>query len=252
MEDIFAKLVELRQRGEKSALCIVTESRGSVPRKAGAKMIVYGNREIYGTVGGGNIELKAIDKAVEVMMRNQPRKFVFNLEDDADMHCGGSVEMYIEPVVSGSPLIIFGAGHVGAALGKLAGDFGFNVTFVDNRPDLLTDLENSGFKVINQDFTEAAKTMDSGEDSFLVVTTPKHMYDEAVTGFLGRKPSRYLGMIGSRKKVEDAKKAFKEQYQMTSEQINRIDMPIGLPFNAETPREIAISILAKLIHVRNS
>ncbi len=141
MEDVYAKLVDLNHRRENSVLCIVTDTSGSVPRKAGAKMIVTGDGKIYGTVGGGKIEQLVIGKAREMMGESMPQKMNLNLRDDADMHCGGAVEVYLEPSMPGSELIIFGAGHVGTALANMSLDFGFEVTLVDNRSELLSRLK---------------------------------------------------------------------------------------------------------------
>lgn len=252
MEDLFAKIIELKHTGINSALCTLTETSGSVPRKAGSKMIVAENGEIYGTVGGGTIEMQIIEKAGQVIKSNSPAKFFFNLEENSDMHCGGSVEVFIEPLKSRDELFIFGAGHVGMALARLARSFGFNSTMVDDREFLLNVAKEEGFATIKGDFIRAAKNLQTNEHTFLVVTTPKHKYDEEVTAILGKQPFKFLGMIGSRKKVALAAKNFKEQYLLSDAQIEKINMPIGIPFNAQTPEEIAISILAKLIDVKNS
>jgi len=252
MEDIYAKLVELRNRGENCVLCIVTETRGSVPRKAGARMAVTAGRRVFGTIGGGNVEFQVIEKAMEMLGHNVSQKISFDLEEDSEMHCGGAVEVYIESIVAANRLYIFGAGHVGSALAGLAKEFGFRVTLIDNRDDLLAKAEENGFEVIRGAFVDVARNLETNDQSYLVVTTPKHKYDEEVTGILGKKVSKYLGMIGSRKKVAGARKSYIENKILTEAQINRIDMPIGLSFNAQTPGEIAVSILAKLIDVKNN
>jgi len=252
MEDLFAKIIELKHAGVNSALCTLTETSGSVPRKAGSKMIVTELGEIYGTVGGGNIEMQIVEKAGQVIKANSPAKFFFNLEENSEMHCGGSVEVFIEPMKTRDKLIIFGAGHVGLALARLVRPFGFNVSLVDERESLLNVAEGEGFATIKGDFIRAAEDLQTNEHTFLVVTTPKHKYDEEVTAVLGKLPYKYLGMIGSRKKVALATKTFKDKYALSDAQIDNIDMPIGIPFNAQTPEEIAVSILAKLIDVKNS
>jgi xanthine dehydrogenase accessory factor len=102
------------------------------------------------------------------------------------------------------------------------------------------------------EFVKAAETLETNENTFLVVTTPKHKYDEEVTGILAAKSFKYLGMIGSKKKVALAIQNYKKRKTLTDTQIQNINMPIGIPFNAQTPEEIAVSILAKLIDVKNS
>jgi len=252
MEDLFAKIIELKHTGVNSALCTLTATTGSVPRKAGSKMVVVESGETYGTVGGGNIEMQIIEKAGQVIKANSPAKFLFNLKEDSEMHCGGSVEVFIEPMKSRDELVIFGAGHVGMALARIARAYGFNPTIVDDREFLLNVAKEEGFATIKSNFIRAAEDLQTNEHAFLVVTTPKHKYDEEVTAILGKRPYKYLGMIGSRKKVALATKNFKDKYLLNDAQIEKINMPIGIPFNAQTPAEIAISILAKLIDVKNS
>jgi xanthine dehydrogenase accessory factor len=252
MIDIYAKIVELKKAGMRSALCTLTETKGSVPRKAGAKMIVTAQNEVYGTVGGGAVEMEIIGNAARIIAENKSAKFRFDLEEQLEMHCGGMVEVFIEPLIPNYPLIIFGAGHVGMALARLAKQFGFSVTLMDNRESLLKTIQNEGFETVHGEFSALAAELETSENSFLVVATPKHQFDETVTGILGVKPFKYLGMIGSRKKVAVAIENFRQQKILTDEQISRIDMPIGVPFNAQTPEEIAVSILAKLIDVKNS
>jgi xanthine dehydrogenase accessory factor len=214
-------------------------------------MLVTSDARTYGTVGGGAIELKIIDLAKEVMQNNKAIKQRFDLENELEMHCGGFVEVYIEAIAPLRELYIFGAGHVGFALAQLAHDFGFNVCLVDNRKDLIEAGQAKGFRCLEGDFVEEARKLQTTPNTYLVVTTPKHQYDEDVTGLLAAKDSKYLGMIGSKKKVALARKHFTEQKLLNPEQIERIDMPIGIPFNAQTPNEIAVSILAKLIDVKN-
>ncbi len=251
MDDIFAKVIEIQQAGIMSALCILTETGGSVPRKAGAKMLVTSDERTFGTVGGGAIELKIIALAKEVMQSNKALKQRFDLENELEMHCGGFVEVYIEAISPLRKLYIFGAGHVGFALAQLARDFGFNVCLVDNRKELIEAGLENGFCCIEGEFVQQAKDLHITANTYLVVTTPKHQYDEDVTGILAAKESKYLGMIGSKKKVALARQHFGELHSLSQAQIERIDMPIGIPFNAQTPKEIAVSILAKLIDVKN-
>jgi xanthine dehydrogenase accessory factor len=251
MENIFAKILELERTGQPAALCIVTATSGSSPRKAGAKLLVTADRKIYGTVGGGAIELEVIEQAMEVIQNGQPAVFSFNLANDLAMHCGGKMDVYIEPMLPALELIIFGAGHIGAFLAKIAPDFGFRVTLVDPREEISMPLIQKGYTVIQDDFVEAARKLKTNQSSCLLAVSPKHTYDHEITAILGQKEFLYLGMIGSSNKVAQAKKYFRENNLLSEEQIARIDMPVGIRFNAETPQEIALSILAKLIDVKN-
>lgn len=251
-KEILAKVDEISKAGKRAALCIVTATSGSTPRKAGSKMLVIEDGQIFGTIGGGSIEKKVIEEALNICRKNQPVKLNFDLEDDLAMHCGGNMEVYVEPLIPQSRLVIFGAGHVGSALGRYATDFGFRVMFVDERDEFAEKMLQSGFEAIHGDFAEEAQSLQSDSNTYLVVVTPKHAYDQEVTSILAKKEFAYLGMIGSKRKVAEAKRFYLENKILAPEEIDRIDMPIGVPFNAQTPEEIAISILAKLIDVKNT
>ncbi len=252
MNEIFTKLDEIQRSGKCAAMVIVTHTTGSTPRKAGSKMIVDENGQIFGTIGGGNIERKVIAEAVRIAKSSGAERLIFDLENDAEMHCGGSVEVYVEPVKPLQKLVIFGAGHVGAALARYAVDFGYQITLVDNRQEIINKMEERGYTVIHDDFIAAAKQIEGDANTYFVVTTPRHAYDQEVTGILGQKPHRYLGMIGSKKKVAEARKHYLGHGILSESVVQQIDMPIGIPFRAETPEEIAISILARLIDVKNA
>lgn len=251
MDDIFAKVEEIKRAGKNAALCIVVETSGSTPRKAGSKMLVAETGETYGTIGGGSVEYKMVAEAMTVIRQKEPKKIKLNLETDAAMHCGGMMEIYIEPVSPDLRLVIFGAGHVGAALAHFAKEFGFKITFVDDRPSILKKLKDHGYEIIEKNYIEAANEAVFDEKTYIVVTTPKHEFDEQVTGICAKKPHRYLGMIGSKRKVATAKQNYLDKGLLVVAEIEKIDMPIGIKFNAQTPEEIAISILAKLIDVKN-
>ena len=252
MKDIIENIRQIKASGKRAALCIIVATKGSSPRKAGSKMIVYEDKTIEGTIGGGSLEMKVMEDAPQVIESGTPQKFSYNLEDDLGMHCGGYAEVYIEPILPDEQLYIFGAGHVGKALADLASQFGFEIILVDTREEIIKGFQGTSYKFIRQDFVEAAKELAFGGNAYIVITTPKHKYDEDVLAVCAKKPAVYVGMIGSKNKVALAKKRFLEESILTQEEIDRVDMPIGIKFNAQTPEEIAVSILAKLIDVKNS
>jgi len=252
VEDILFKIAEIRKSGKKAALCIIVETKGSSPRKAGSKMIVYEDKTIEGTIGGGSLEFKVMDDAQKVISVNKPQKFIYDLNEDLSMHCGGTTEVYIEPVVPNSNLYIFGAGHIGKALAKYASDFGFNVIIIDQRKEIMDGLDIHQTQLIREDYIAAAQKLEFSFNDFIVIVTPKHAFDEEVLAVCAKKTFGYLGMIGSKTKITLARKRFVEEKILTEQELNKVDMPIGIKFNAQTPEEIAISILAKLIDVRNT
>ncbi|MDP1622847.1 MAG: XdhC family protein [Bacteroidales bacterium] len=252
MERIFAKTEEVINNRQPAALCIVIDSTGSTPRKTGAKMIVYADSTIFGSIGGGSIEHEVAQMAVQLIGSGKPAKFTFNLDKDLNMHCGGTMEIYIEPLNPLNKLFIFGAGHIGKSLAGFARELEFSVTLFDPREEIFRDQAFTGFNIINKDYFQGIEEVVFDENTFIVIVTPKHIYDEDILAVVARKPHAYIGMIGSGKKVALLKKRFLEEDILTPEELEGIDMPIGIEFNAETPQEIAISILAKLIDVRNT
>ncbi len=251
MTDIYSKIKELKNGNTRSALCIITETKGSTPRKSGAKMIVLEDKHIFGTIGGGIVEKKVIEDALKVIKQNKPDKFFYQLEEDFEMHCGGTLEVYIEPIIQSQKLYIFGAGHVGRTIAKFASELDFRITLFDQRNDIFKDLKIPNCNFIQKDYFKAVDQAAFDENTYIVITTHKHSIDENLTATCAKKPHAYLGMIGSKNKVAAARKRFLEKKLLTEKEIDEIDMPIGIKLAAETPQEIAVSIVAKLIDTKN-
>lgn len=251
VKNILQNIKEIISSGKKAALCIIIETKGSSPRKAGSKMIVFEDGRIEGTVGGGSLEMQVIKNALQVISNREPKKFIYDLDNDMDMNCGGYTEVYIEPVLPQQQLFIFGAGHIGKALAKYAPDFGFAITIIDNREGLEKEFDQNKIRFLNKEYVEATKEIEFTEQSFIVIVTPKHAYDEDVLAICAKKQFAYLGMIGSKNKVALARKRMLSENILSEEELDKVDMPIGIKFNAQTSEEIAISILAKLIDRKN-
>ncbi|MFH0895882.1 MAG: XdhC family protein [Bacteroidota bacterium] len=253
MQPDFYELLSLASRHPSgAALCTVTFSQGSTPRKAGAKMIVYGDGKTEGTIGGGSIELMVTEEAKKQIRSGAPLQLKYDLEKDAHMECGGIMEVFIEPLTQSTPLFIFGAGHVGKAVAKFAQILGFSVTLIDERKGISASFNHDGMQFIEKIYFEAIEEIKWDERSYAVIVTPKHSFDEAILKVMIRKPHTYLGMIGSKNKVATIKQNLLNEKLFTSEELNAVDTPIGIPFNAQTPEEIAVSIVAKMIDVRNN
>ncbi|MEI8280134.1 MAG: XdhC/CoxI family protein, partial [Bacteroidota bacterium] len=233
------------------ALCIVTDSTGSTPRQKGAKMIVYPNGNIYGTIGGGNVEKKVIADAVQTLGSKKPITIKYDLVKDLNMCCGGSMHIYIEPIMNKRKLYIFGAGHTGYALAKLALNFDFDIIVIDDRKEYIDELEIVGINKILGDFNEVLPTLSFDENSFITILTYSHTIDRKILAYCFKHPHAYLGMIGSLRKVEMTNKLFIETGIGSEEELETVDMPMGLNIGAEGPDEIAISIMAKLIAIKN-
>ena len=252
MKNLLLKTEEYLHDPRHSVLCIVTVNSGSVPGKVGAKMVVFGDGSIEGTVGGGSIEKRAIEDALECMQSRTPRMKEYNLRNDLGMTCGGEVSIYFEPLSKPARLYIFGGGHIGKILARYATELDFETCLIDWRADLLQPNEKAPYKKVCKPYLEAAGEIAFDKESYIVIVTPNHEMDEDILAALGKKEVAYTGLIGSKRKIEALKKRFLEQNILTPEEIERVDMPIGIKFNAITPAEIAISIVAKLIDVKNS
>ena len=155
--------------------------------------------------------------------------------------------------MSKKKLFIFGAGHTGKTLADFADKTDFEVSLIDERVEIVDDLNfGDEINIIEKNHRSAIKDLKFDHHTYVVVVTHNHSYDRDIIATCAKLPHAYIGMIGSQRKIEVAKKAYLAGNILTEEEMEKIDWPIGLKINANTPEEIAISILAKLIKVRNS
>ncbi|MBS4058784.1 MAG: XdhC family protein [Bacteroidetes bacterium] len=252
MTDLIFNLSKFYEKRLAFVLCIVTESSGSTPRKSGSKMIVFENGKTEGTVGGGAVEMQVKQEALEVLKSGISKQVRYQLEKDLQMQCGGNMTIYFEPFFPAPKLYIFGAGHVGREVGFYAQTLGFDITYIDHRPDIYNEFDAGNAACLAGDYVEMASVLPLNNESFAVITTPDHSADKAVLSKLAKLDLKYVGMMGSKRKVAEITNQLLDGNVLSKEQIAKVDMPIGLPIHAETPKEIAVSIVAKLIDVRNS
>lgn len=251
MKSIYDEIAQAIENRRRAVLCIVTSVKGSTPRKQGAKMIVYENSEIFGTIGGGDLEKKVIENALEVLKTHKPAVFKHDLLHQHGMCCGGTVEIYIEPIMNKKKLYIFGSGHTGQALAKFAVNFEFDIFVIDERKEYLDVLAVDGINKMNLEHDKALRTLPFNNDVFIVIVTHSHQIDRDILAYCIKKPFAYLGMIGSERKVKVTKKMFIDGNIGTLDELEKVHMPIGMDISAETPEEIAVSILGELIKVKN-
>lgn len=251
MKSIYEKIIEV-QGGEKAAvICTIVNTKGSTPRKAGAKMIVYENENIFGTIGGGELEKAVIKNALKQIKENEPKIFRHDLLHQHGMCCGGTVDIYIEPIMKKNKLYIFGAGHTGLALAKFAVNFQFETVLIDDRKEHLDDCKIVEINKMNLHFGESLRILPFDNYTYICIMTYSHPLDRNILSFCLKKPFAYLGMIGSQRKVEMTKKMFTEAGVCSFDELEKVDMPMGIDIGADGPDEIALSILAKLIGVKN-
>ncbi|MCR4441430.1 MAG: XdhC family protein [Peptococcaceae bacterium] len=249
---IYEKILELLSGGETFALAQVVTREGSAPRGAGAKMLIKKDGSIFGTVGGGDLEAMVVNEALDSLDKQENKFREYNLDQTAsgnlNMQCGGRVGVFIEVVSPPPHLVIAGAGHVGMALARMASELQWRIEIADDRAELLEPaLLPPGAKgVWGKTYVEAVrKTAISGSSLVVIVTRNA---DAEVLEEVIRRPARYLGMIGSRRKIGLIRKKLEEK-GVSEELLNRVHAPIGLDIGAETPAEVAVSILAELVAV---
>lgn len=246
---ILARVAQLEASGEAVALVTVVRASGSTPRAPGARMIVFLNGQIEGTIGGGAVEDSARAAAAECLADGRPRFIEHRLTQELGMCCGGQVSLFVERIQPAPRLIVFGAGHVGQALTRMAAQAGFVVHVADERDELLTESRLAEARALHPDLQDPA--LPFGAEAYVVIATHDHALDQRlVERSLGR-PFRWLGVIGSRRKAELTKKRLLNK-GFDAAAVDRLRTPIGLAIAAETPEEIAVSILAELIAVRRA
>jgi xanthine dehydrogenase accessory factor len=247
-------MADLVRRGEPAVLCTVVTTRGSVPRHAGAKMLVLGDGTTRGTVGGGELEGRAIEAAQEVLRRGKPRILRFALQNPETGDpgvCGGEVEIFLDPITSKPTLLVIGAGHVGRALVHLGGWLGFRVVLSDDRAAACTAEACPGADTyICCPIAELPNRVRIDGTTWIVMPTRGMPVDVEGLPHLLDKPFAYLGVIGSRRRWLAARKNLEER-GIDAASLDRVRSPMGLEIEAETPEEIALSILAEIVMLRH-
>jgi xanthine dehydrogenase accessory factor len=253
MAAVYAALAQASAEGVEAALATVVATQGSMPRHAGSKMLVYSDGRIVGTVGGGAMEARVIAAAREVIVSGSARTetFVLNSLDDGDPGvCGGSAQIFIEPVQTAPQLVVVGGGHVGQALAELGKWMGFFVVLSDDRPEFATPQLVPGLnRYVVCAGHELPRHVALGRQSYVCAVTRGMPVDLGLIPALLATDAAYIGLIGSRRRWALTRKALLEQ-GLSAAQLQRVRSPIGLEIGAETPREIAISILAEIVQVR--
>ena len=252
--DLYEEIVVLRRQGRRGAVATIVSARGSIPSFKTAKMLVRDDGSIVGTIGGGCVEAEVWQAAREVMESEKPRTLSFDLNQDpkydTGLVCGGTLEIFVEPVLPPASVYIFGAGHVAVNLYRVALNAGFEVTVIDDRESYAhRDRFPDAKEVIAEDFEKAMAKIEPPEASYIVITTRGHRDDMRVLRWAVQTRARYVGMIGSKRKTIAI---FRE---LTKEGIpahlfDRVHAPVGLDIGAVTPEEIAVAITAELIAVR--
>jgi len=249
---LYEEMVRLCRAGEPFVLATVIEQTGSSPRKAGAKMLLLSDGTVLGSIGGGKVESETIRAGREALGEGAPRMLSFVLTEEHGFACGGAMTLYVEPHGSAPRLVMFGAGHVGKATAALAKGCGFRVTVVDERPEFACRQEIPGADdLLCCTPEEAFGRLRLDSNSFVVIATPGHLHDFAVVRGALKSGAGFIGLLGSRRKRETLLKILEEE-GVTEEQRARVITPVGLDIGAETPEELAVSIVGQLVRARRN
>jgi xanthine dehydrogenase accessory factor len=241
---------ELLARGERAALATVVRAAGSTPQEPGARLLLYEDGRTLGTVGGGRIEqvvLEALDRAIRD--DGAPRTVAWDLGRDLGMCCGGRMEVFIEPLDGSARLVVFGAGHVACATARLAQRIGFRLVIVDEREELNSEERFPGCTRLLDAYDDALRRLEPRATDWMLVMTHDHRLDEETLAKALAGPHRYIGMIGSRRKVLRITQRIEARYG--APMLARVFAPVGLDLGALGPEEIAVSIAAELIALRH-
>jgi xanthine dehydrogenase accessory factor len=252
--NIYQAIAELEKKDESAALCTVTRSEGSTPRHVGSKMLVYPDGNFLGTVGGGDLEHRVMDEAWIAIAEGTPRTLKYNMVDPSRGDpgvCGGTVEVFVEPILPPAMVVVIGAGHVGKAVVHLAKWLGFRVAVSDDRQEFCNPEAAPGADAYYPlPMAELPGQLKVTRRTYLVVTSRGSNVDAAGLPNLLKSEAAYIGVIGSKRRWMTTVKALKAQ-GISDDLIGKVHSPMGLELNAETPEEIAVSIMAEILMLRD-
>ena len=251
---VYEALLDAQKNGIPAVLATIIETSGSMPRHEGSKMLIYDDGTIVGTIGGGAMESRVIKAASDVLRSSSPRTETYQLNslDDGDPGiCGGSARIFIEPIELQTVLLIIGGGHVGKATAELGKWLGFHVILNDDRPafcnpEYVPNL--NGYVVCKP--SDLVDNVTITSRTYIVAVTRGLPVDVDLFPPLLATDAPYIGLIGSRRRWTLTMAALQKEHGLSQEQLSRIHAPIGLELEAETPKEIALSILAEIIMIR--
>jgi xanthine dehydrogenase accessory factor len=253
--DLFEEIVRIRKAGMRGALATIVYTNGSIPSYESSRMLVREDGSIVGTIGGGCVEADVWAAAKEVMEKESPRKMTFQLNNEASydngLICGGTLEVFVEPILPQPVAYIFGGGHISMALAKSASEAGFGIVVIDDREQFANKERFPMAQELYTSYEDSFARLTPNAASYLVIVTRGHRDDMRVLAWAVRTQARYVGMIGSKRKVISVYQALeKEGY--APEEFSRVYAPMGLEIGALSPEEIAISITAELVAVRRN
>lgn len=252
MSSILREAVRTQEAGRAGAMVVVTDVKGHTPQVVGARMLVLADRSIRGTIGGGRIEHEVVARALAVLDSGEPTTATFNLKAELGMCCGGSMTVFIEPLVVAERIIVFGAGHIAMETVASAARVGLHPFVVDERPDWNSEKRfPDAVRRAVEPYEDFLAEFEFRASDYVVIATHNHDHDREILQATLQSEAGYVGMIGSVRKVDKTLKLLKLA-GLAPDTIARAHAPIGLDICAETPAEIAISIVGELVRHRRA
>ena len=254
--DIYDEIVRLRKLGQKCAVATIVQVNGSIPSYESAKMLVREDGSMLGTIGGGCVEAEVWNAAREVIETEKPRHLTFSLGQDAaydnGLICGGQLNIFVEPVTPQPRAYIFGGGHVSKSISKIATMAGFSTVVVDDR-EAFANAERfpEADETYAEPYEEVFPKLPVTSSSYLIIVTRGHRDDMRVLRWAVTTDARYIAMIGSKRKTISVVHEL-EKEGFAREMFSKVFAPMGLEIGAETPEEIAISVVAEMIALRRA
>ncbi|MGM0381862.1 MAG: XdhC family protein [bacterium] len=247
--ELYEIALENEAEGTPYALVTVIDTAASSPRNTGAKMIVYEDGEIEGTIGGGALEANVMEEAVEALEEGQSRKLEYTLEpEDLGMYCGGAVELFIDVYTRDFHLVQFGGGHVGEAVARVAELTGRSYTIVDDREKFANrDKYPGASRVLCTDFEGCFEDLNVDENTYLSIITRGHSADGVVLKQALQTDACYIGMIGSESKIRRLCGEIEEEIGENPLDEDRVYAPIGLKLGTSRPGDIAVSLWSEIL-----
>ena len=251
--DIYEEIVRVRFEGGKAALATIVRRQGSTPRRDFAKMLISEDGSTIGSVGGGQTEAEVLKEAERIMDTGEASLLKYQLtQKDAEaegLTCGGTVEIFVEPILPDPKLILMGAGHIGQTVASAAHRVGFKVAVVDDRESFANrERFPQAEEIVVADFEEGFDAITVSQTSFILIATRGHGHDQVVLEQALQTPACYIGMVGSRRKTQIIVQKLLEK-GISPESLSRLYAPIGIEIGSETPEEIAVSVVAELVAI---
>jgi xanthine dehydrogenase accessory factor len=250
---IFDRLAQLEKEGKSVALAIIVQARGAVPRHQTTKMLIFSDGSIEGTIGGGEVENLIIHEGCQALNDGKPKMLHYNFNDPSRGDpgvCGGEMDVYIEPILPKATLLIYGMGHVGQAIAHLGKWLDFRIIACDDRADYASEDKIPDVdQRIQCELADLTKQTEINDQTYIILATRGVDVDAAGLPAILNSPAAYIGVIGSRRRWEVTAQKLQDS-GIPKNDILRINSPMGLEIHAETPEEIALSILAEIVMIR--